>query len=115
MRISPGLRRVLLKTCAALLPALALAGCGQSREEELAQKLAAAEQDVALALEAKRAAERAAEAAQAEANQPAMGFDEGEDATSPELDEGSEIEGESDPYDNSFAEPQPMIPAEPAE
>ena len=57
------------RTICAVLTAAMLAGCGQARDEVLAEKVARAEQAATKAEEAQRAAERAARAAGARLNE----------------------------------------------
>lgn len=101
------------RCCLTLLPALALAACGASREEELARQLAEAKATAMEEAAARKQAEREASKMRAEAQNAALSDFYGDDAPAANGGDGPAPEP-ADPGGQGADDAPPPDPAAPA-
>lgn len=96
--------RTMAAALALAVPALALSGCGPSRDEVLSEKLAAAEAAARRAEAAQKAAERAAASAARSAGQPVAAIEAEEEVADQDAEPANQ-NPDSGAFDNTIVSP----------
>lgn len=100
--------RLIVRSSAAILPALLLAACSGGRDTDMSEKLAAAEAAAQRAEAAQKAAEKAARAAGASIQSLPDAVEEDPDRENADEEGPAREDPDSGAFDNTIVTPQPQ-------